>query len=118
VKITAIDDEGVVKDGTLTINLYHILDNSHADSMVMVYFPNGRILTEADVYMPNDDRNVIEGEPLGHAPWLQNLLGNINLRKLQVDHIAPIHGEYVPYSQFLESVITMTQFLPGKASTN
>ena len=118
VKITAIDDEGVVKDGTLTINLYHILDNSHADSMVMVYFPNGRILTEADVYMPNDDRNVIEGEPLGHAPWLQNLLGNINLRKLQVEHIAPIHGEYVPYSQFLESVITMTQFLPGKASTN
>jgi glyoxylase-like metal-dependent hydrolase (beta-lactamase superfamily II) len=118
VKITAIEDEGVVKDSTLTINLYHILDNTHADSMVMIYFPNGRILTEADVYMPNDDRNVIAGEPLGHAPWLQNLLGNINLRKLQVDHIAPIHGEYVPYSQFLESVITMTQYLPEKASTN
>ena len=31
VKITAIDDEGVVKDGTMTVNLYHILDNSHAD---------------------------------------------------------------------------------------
>ena len=86
--------------------------------MVMIYFPNGRILTEADVYMPNDDRNVIADEPLGHAPWLQNLLGNITLRKLQVDHIAPIHGDYVPYSQFLESVITMTQFLPRKASTN
>ena len=28
--------------------------------------------------LPNDDRNVIAGEPLGHAPWLQNLLGNIN----------------------------------------
>ena len=68
--------------------------------------------------LPNDDRNVIAGEPLGHAPWLQNLLGNITLRKLQVEHIAPIHGEYVPYSQFLESVITMTQFLPRKASTN
>jgi len=86
--------------------------------MVMIYFPNGRILTEADVYMPNDDRNVIADEPLGHAPWLQNLLGNIILRKLQVDHIAPIHGDYVPYSQFLESVITMTQFLPRKASIN
>ena len=118
VKVTAIDDEGVVKDNAMTINLYHILDNTHADSMVMIYFPGGRILTEADVYMPNDDRNVIAGEPLGHAPWLQNLLGNINMRKLQVDHIAPIHGEYVPYSQFLESVITMTQFVPGKKSTN
>ena len=118
VKVIAIDDEGVVKDNAMTINLYHILDNTHADSMVMIYFPAGRILTEADVYMPNDDRNIIEGEPLGHAPWLQNLLANITLRKLQVDHIAPIHGEYVPYSQFLESVITMTQFVPGRAPTN
>ena len=115
VKITAIDDEGVIKDGTMTVNLYHILDNSHADSMLMIYFPNGRILTEADIYMPNDARNIVPGEPLGHAPWNQNLLGNINLRKLQVDHIAPIHGEYTPFSMLLENTIALTQYLPGTA---
>jgi glyoxylase-like metal-dependent hydrolase (beta-lactamase superfamily II) len=118
VKITVIDDEGVVKDGTMTISLYHILDNSHSDSMLMLYFPNGRILTQSDVYMPNDKRNIIEGEPLGHAPWLRNFLANINFRKLQVDYHAPIHGDYVPHSQFLESVITMTQFVAGRGSTN
>jgi glyoxylase-like metal-dependent hydrolase (beta-lactamase superfamily II) len=118
VRITAIEDEGVVKDGAMTINLYHILDNSHADSMLMLYFPEGRILTQADVYMPNDKRNVIDGEPLGHAPWMRNFLANINFRKLQVDYHAPIHGDYVPHSQFLESVITMTQFVPGSGSTN
>ena len=118
VKVVAIDDEGAVKDGTMTINLYHILDNTHADSMLMLYFPGGRILTQSDVYMPNDKRNIIDGEPLGHAPWMQNLLANINFRKLQVDYHAPIHGEYVPHSQFLESVITMTQFVPGSGSTN
>jgi glyoxylase-like metal-dependent hydrolase (beta-lactamase superfamily II) len=118
VKITAVDDEGVVKDGTMTINLYHILDNSHSDSMLMLYFPNGRIVTQSDVYMPNDKRNIIEGEPLGHAPWLRNFLANINFRKLQIDYHAPIHGDYVPHSQFLESVITMTQFVAGRGSTN
>ena len=117
-KITSIGDEGVVKDSMTTINLYHILDNTHADSMLMLYFPNGRILTQADVYMPNDVRNVIDGEPLGHAPWLQNVMANINHRKLQVEWHAPIHGDYVPHSQFLESLITMTQFLPKRDSTN
>ena len=112
VKITAIDDEGVVRDSAMTINLYHLRDNSHADSMLLIYFPNGRILTEADVYMPNDRRNVIDGEPLGHAPWNRNLFANITVRKLRVDWIAPLHGERVPYSQFLDSVVTMTQFVP------
>lgn len=113
VKITSIGDTGAVKDATMTMNLYHILDNSHADSMLMIYFPQGRILTEADIYMPNDARNIIPGEPLGHAPWNQNLMGNINLRKLQVDWMAPIHGEYTPFSLFVENTIAMTQYLPG-----
>ena len=52
------------------------------------------------------------GEPLGHAPWNRNVLANINHRKLQVEHIAPIHGDYVPYSQFLENTLLMTEFLP------
>ena len=117
-KITAIDDTGVLRDSMMTINMFHIRDNSHADSMLMLYFPNGKIVTQPDIYMPNDARNVIAGEPLGHAPWLQNLAGNINLRKLDVEYHAPIHGDYVTNKQFLDSLIFMTQFLPGTKSTN
>jgi glyoxylase-like metal-dependent hydrolase (beta-lactamase superfamily II) len=117
-KITAIDDEGVLRDSTMTVNLYHIRDNTHADSMLMVYFPNGKVLTQADIYMPNDRRNVIEGEPYGHAPWLQNFMANIMLRKLDVSSHAPIHGEYVPHSQFLDALVFMTQFVPPRSSTN
>ena len=117
-KITAIDDEGVLRDSTMTINLYHIRDNSHADSMLMLYFPNGKVLTQADIYMPNDKRNIIQGEPHGHAPWLQNFMANITLRKLDVSWHAPIHGEYVPHSQFLDALVSMTQFVPPRTSTN
>jgi hypothetical protein len=117
-KITAIDDTGVLRDSMMTINMFHIRDNSHADSMLMLYFPNGKIVTQPDIYMPNDARNVIAGEPLGHAPWLQNLAANINLRKLDVEYHAPIHGDYVTNKQFLDSLIFMTQFLPESKSTN
>jgi hypothetical protein len=111
-KITSIDDEGTIEDPTMTVKLYHLLDNTHADSQLLIYFPRQRVLTQADDYMPNDARNITTGEPLGHAPWNSNVLANVNYRKLQVDVMAPIHGEVVPYSQFVENAIMATQYLP------
>lgn len=114
-KITAIGDSGVVKDSAMTVNLYHLLDNTHADTNLLIYFPASKILTQVDVYMPNDARHIIEGEPLGHAPWNRNVMENIKYRKIQVDTHAPLHGDVVPWSKFVEDTIAMTQFLPGQA---
>ena len=114
-KITAIGDSGVVKDNSMTVNLYHLRDNTHADSNVLIYFPASKVLSQVDVYMPNDARHIIEGEPLGHAPWNRNVMENIKLRKIQVDTHAPLHGDVVPWSKFVEDTIAMTQFLPGEA---
>jgi hypothetical protein len=114
-KITAIGDSGVVKDNSMTVNLYHLRDNTHADSNLLIYFPASKVLTQVDVYMPNDARHIIEGEPLGHAPWNRNVMENIKFRKIQVDTHAPLHGDVVPWSKFVEDTIAMTQFLPGEA---
>ena len=114
-RITAIGDSGVVRDSSMTVNLYHLLDNTHADTNLLIYFPASKILTQVDVYMPNDARHIIEGEPLGHAPWNRNVMENIKHRKIQVDTHAPLHGDVVPWSKFVEDTIAMTQFLPGQA---
>ena len=113
-KITTIGDMGIVKDATMTVNLYHMLDNSHADSMLMAFFPQGRTLTQADSYMARDARHIIPGEPLGHAPWNRNVMLNIEHRKIKVEHMAPIHGDYVTWNEFVEDTITMTQYQPGQ----
>ncbi len=107
-KITAIDDQGVLKDGMNTINLYHLLDSSHSRTQLMIYYASARILTLADVYMPNDPRVMIPGEPLGHAPWLRNVVANIQHRKIQVDAMAPVHGDVTTFSQFMEEAISLT----------
>jgi hypothetical protein len=88
---------------------------THADTNLLIYFPASKILTQADVYMPNDARHIIEGEPLGHAPWNRNVMENIKHRKIQVDTHAPLHGDVVPWSKFVEDTIAMTQFLAGEA---
>jgi hypothetical protein len=75
------------------------------------------VLTDADLYFPDDRRTVNDVEPQGHAAFTQNLLSNITYRKLQVDFLMPIHGKLVPYKQFLESALTLTSMLPASAAT-
>ena len=64
--------------------------------------------------MPRDARHIIAGEPRGHAPWNRNVMSNIEYRKIQVDYMAPIHGDVVPWSKFVEDTITMTQYMSGE----
>ena len=117
VTIVDVDDQLVLKDSAMAVNLYYVLDLAHASSMLMVYFPSGRVLTDADLYFPDDRRTVTPDEPQGHAAFTQNLLSNITYRKLQVDYLMPIHGKLVPFKQFLESALTLTSMLPAPSAT-
>ena len=107
-KITAIDDQGVIKDSMNTINLYLLLQSSHSNNQLMVYYANAKMVTLADVYMPNDPRVMIPNEPFGHQPWIQNVLANLQHRKLQVETMAPVHGDVEPFSRFMEASIFLT----------
>jgi glyoxylase-like metal-dependent hydrolase (beta-lactamase superfamily II) len=111
-KITAIDDQGVIKDSMNPINLYLLLQSSHSNNQLVIYYANAKMVTLADVYMPNDPRVMISGEPFGHQPWIQNVLANLQYRKLQVDTLAPVHGDVETFSRFMEESIFLTAKLP------
>ena len=107
VNFVGVGDEYVLKDNTMALNLYHVLDTAHADTNLLVYFPTARVLTDADLYFPDDRRTVNDTDPQGHATFIHSLLLNINYRKLPVDRMMPIHGKLVPYSQFLEADVML-----------
>jgi glyoxylase-like metal-dependent hydrolase (beta-lactamase superfamily II) len=107
VNFVGVDDEYVLKDNTMALNLYHVLDTAHADTNLLVYFPAVRVLTDADLYFPDDRRTVNDTDPQGHATFIHSLLLNINYRKLAVERMMPIHGKLVPYSQFLEADVML-----------
>src|SRR5206468_1832153 len=50
--VTPVDEELELKDGTMTVNVYHVAGNPHADTMLMAYFPKEKILVEVDAYSP------------------------------------------------------------------
>jgi glyoxylase-like metal-dependent hydrolase (beta-lactamase superfamily II) len=90
--VTPVDEELELKDGTMTVNVYHVAGNPHADTMLMAYFPKEKILVEVDAYSPGS----------AVQPYAANLKENISRRGLKVDRVVPLHGTIVPYSELLK----------------
>lgn len=94
-KIEQVGDELALTDGTMTVNLYHIAGNPHADTLLMAYLPRERLLIEADVFNPGT------GQPA--PPFVPNLLENVTKRKLRVDRIVPVHGRISGYDELVKT---------------
>ena len=95
-KLDAVDEEMVLKDKTMTVNLYHVAGSPHADTMLMAYLPRDRVLVEVDIFSP--------GAPV--HPYAANLLENIKKRNLRVDRIVPLHGTPVAFDALMKTQTT------------
>ena len=84
----------ILKDDTRTVELIPVSGSPHTDTMLMIYFPKEKLLSQADLYSP------------GTAAWpfVLNLNENIQARKLQIDRLLPIHGKVAPYSELQAKV--------------
>jgi glyoxylase-like metal-dependent hydrolase (beta-lactamase superfamily II) len=79
----------LIDDAERPIEIHAIEGSGHNDAFAMVYLPAQKILVEADAWTP---------APAGARPpaavnplWV-NLYANIERLKLDVQHIAPLHG--------------------------
>jgi glyoxylase-like metal-dependent hydrolase (beta-lactamase superfamily II) len=92
--IEGVEDQRVIEDASRRVVLYHIADNPHAETLLMVYLPKERVLIQADAFSPGAAVN----------PYAANLLANVRTRKLQVDRIVPLHGPIAPFSDLVKAV--------------
>jgi glyoxylase-like metal-dependent hydrolase (beta-lactamase superfamily II) len=97
--VEAVDGERVLTDGTMTVNLYAIEGNPHADTFLIAYFPKERILVEADMFTPG----------AAVMPYVPNLYENIRKRNLRVDRVVPLHGTVVPFSELVKAAGPTTE---------
>jgi glyoxylase-like metal-dependent hydrolase (beta-lactamase superfamily II) len=92
--IKAVDDELVLKDDSMELDLYHVKNNSHADTLLMGWVPRDHILVQADLY----------DSGWRHFPWADNLRENLELRKLSPEKDVPIHGKIESYADVLKTM--------------
>jgi hypothetical protein len=92
IKIKPVDDELVLKDASMELDLYHVKNNSHSDTLLMGWVPRDHILVQADLY----DSGWLR------YPWADNLKKNVELRNLKVEKDVPIHGDIENWADVLK----------------
>lgn len=95
VTIETVGDMVIMKDATQVMEIYHVDDSTqHSGSMLMVYFPNDRVLVQADLYST-------QATTFPRAGMLND---NIQKRKLRVATHVPIHGAVKTQAEFMKAV--------------
>jgi glyoxylase-like metal-dependent hydrolase (beta-lactamase superfamily II) len=80
-KFIPVDDHLQLKDSTMTVDLYHIIANSHLADGVLAYIPEHKMVIEADVATAAEELQW----------WGDSWLKNIAYRKLDVERNVPVH---------------------------
>jgi len=93
-QIKVVDDEVKIKDDARELDLYHVKNNNHCDTLLMGWLPNERILIQADLYDSGWQR----------FPWADNLRENIELRGLKPEKDVPIHGKIEDWADVLKTM--------------
>jgi len=94
VQINVVDDEVTLKDDFMELDLYHVKNNNHADTLLMGWLPREHILIQADLYDSGWQR----------FPWADNLRENVELRKLKPEKDVPIHGKIENWADVLKTM--------------
>jgi len=89
-----VDDTLTLRDATMEVQLYHLLDNDREGTNLFAYVPKERLLVQADLYDSTWDRHL----------WGQNVLDNIERRKLKVDRDIPVHGAMEPFAAMVQNI--------------
>ena len=92
--IVAVDDQLTLKDSSMEVQLYHVLDNPREGTLLFAYVPRDKILVQADLY---------DSTWLQH-PWADNFKWNVDHRKLKVDRDVPVHGEIQPWPEVWKTI--------------
>jgi glyoxylase-like metal-dependent hydrolase (beta-lactamase superfamily II) len=102
--IETFEKKRVFTDGKRTVELYSIGPTSHADDMVVFYFPKEKILFQGDMFSPLD---------VGGIPPIieinRELVRKVDELNLQVETLVAVHSGAVAWKDFRQAVADAAQ---------
>jgi hypothetical protein len=95
-------DKYVLTDGSRSVEVHLTIGDNHDEFLSFAYLPAEKLLIEADDF---SDRYITD---LSLALW-NNLYGNLQRLSLDVEAIAPLHGNLTPMSEWLKMLRDSTR---------
>jgi hypothetical protein len=92
VNIIAVDDHLKLKDNSMEVDVYRVVNNSHFAQGLLAYAPRDKLVAEGDL--------VDEGWDL--VWWGNSYADSVKYWKLAVDKDLPVHGNIHTYPEVLE----------------
>ena len=99
--VEGVKDKRVMTDGARTVEIHHIAGNAHCESLLMVYLPKEKLLSEADVFTPPPAGTA---PPMPPSPFTVSFVDNLKQLNLAVDRLLPLHGRLVPIADLHTAV--------------
>jgi glyoxylase-like metal-dependent hydrolase (beta-lactamase superfamily II) len=99
--VEGVKDKRIMTDGARTVEIHHIAGNAHCESLLMVYLPKEKLLSEADVFTPPPAGTA---PPMPPSPFTVSFADNLKQLNLAVDRLLPLHGRLVPIADLHTAV--------------
>jgi glyoxylase-like metal-dependent hydrolase (beta-lactamase superfamily II) len=93
-RLRTVDDHLSLKDGSMAIDIYRVVANSHMADALMVHVPRERLLVQGDLFDVNWDAYW----------WGSSYMDNVRYRKLEVERDVPVHGRVLPLAEVQDHI--------------
>ncbi len=99
----AIQENYVITDNSRILRVYYVQPLRHVAGMLMAYLPAERIAIQAALF------DTHEPPQPAQLPSMRALHTQVERMSLDVETLAPVHGEPVPWSEFLAALEQLDQ---------
>ena len=94
----AVQENYVIADDSRILRVYYVQPLQHVSGMLMAYLPEEGIAFQADLF------DTHEPPRASQLPAMQSLNNQVERMGLNVETLAPVHGQPVPWSEFVEAL--------------
>jgi glyoxylase-like metal-dependent hydrolase (beta-lactamase superfamily II) len=97
--IETVKDKRILTDGDMTIEVYLVRGNLHAEGMLMAYVPKEKLVIQSDLFVQRPGAKPLPAP----SPFTTNFVENVERLKLDVQRVVHIHGGVDSWAEVLKA---------------
>ena len=101
--VTFLPNTTTIADDSRILRVYYVQPLQHVTGMLMAYLPAEGIAFQADLF------DTHEPPKRAQLPAMRSLYNQVERMKLEVSTLAPVHGDPVPWSEFVGALDQLEQ---------